>query len=114
MKFFEKINSAIDKGLTKAIFDHVRNYLMCAFLFAAGSYGMQNQSELFLSEYIGPSTGIALFILAGLLALLNFYDGVYKLTQLKYHNLISVLLFCIYILLSFRIVEITLGYRIGV
>ena len=114
MKIFDNLNSAIDKDLTKMIFDHVRNYLMCAFLFAAGSYGMENQSDLFLSEYIGSTTGSIIFILATLLALLNFYDGLYKFSKLKYHVLLSTSLFCIYILLSLRLIEITFGYRSGV
>ena len=36
MKLFKRFNDALDEGLSKSIFDHVRNYLMCSFLLAIG------------------------------------------------------------------------------
>lgn len=114
MKFFKLLHSALDKDLPKAIFDHVRNYLMCAFLFAAGSYGMEHQSELLFASFIGKSTGIVIIILATFLALLNFYDGLYKFSKYKYHSALNIFLILSYIMVSIRIIEITWGYRIGI
>ena len=113
MKLLNSLHSALDKDLTKAVFDHVRNYLMCAFLFAAGSYGIENQSELFLASFLGQTTGQVIIVSATLLALLNFYDGLYKFSKYKYHYSLSAVLIFIYIIISLRIIEITWGYRLG-
>lgn len=37
MKAIERINDALDSGATKQIFDHVRNYLIGAFILAIGT-----------------------------------------------------------------------------
>jgi len=114
VKLLKSLHSGLDKELTKAVFDHVRNYLMCAFLFAAGSYGIEYQSELFLASFVGQAPGILIIILATLLALLNFYDGLYKFSKYKYHYSLSVVLIFFYIIFTLRIVEITWSYRLGV
>jgi len=113
MKLLNSLHSALDKDLTKAVFDHVRNYLICAFLFAAGSYGIENQSELFLASFVGQAPGKLIMIIAALLALLNFYDGLYKFSKYKYHYSLSAVLIFFYIIFSLRIIEITWGYRLG-
>ena len=113
MKLVKSFHSALDKGLTKAVFDHVKNYLVCAFLFAAGSFGLENQSEIFLASYLGRAPGILIISLATLFALLNFYDGLYKFSKYKYHYILSAVLIFFYIIFSLRIIEITWGYRLG-
>ena len=37
MKMIKWLNSALDRGVSKQVFDHVRNYMICAFILAVGT-----------------------------------------------------------------------------
>jgi hypothetical protein len=37
MKALERFNTALEMGFSKAVFDHLRNFLMCSFLLAVGA-----------------------------------------------------------------------------
>mgnify|MGYP007010887375 CR=1 FL=1 len=44
---FEHFNTALQAGLTKAVFDHARNYLICAFILAVGTNELKNRTVTF-------------------------------------------------------------------
>jgi hypothetical protein len=51
------LNAAVESGATKAVFDHIRNYLHASLFFAAGSYASQDTSSAFFGLYRSDSLG---------------------------------------------------------
>jgi hypothetical protein len=47
MKAIERLNDALDNGASKQIFDHVRNFLMGAFILATGTTEFRQQGNQF-------------------------------------------------------------------
>lgn len=112
MKLIHNLNTALEEGLTKAIFDHLRNFLMCTFLLAIGSYALKQHSGMFLGLVPLETTGGGIIALSIVLILLNLYDGILKLRKKKYHWSLSWILASIYIFLSLRIVEMAWDFRV--
>lgn len=108
------LNNAIERGLVKEIFDHVRNYLMCAFLLAMGTFSMAQNRGFYFDDIPRLTTGIVVVILGTLLALLNFYDGIRKLRRVRNNQYLNIVLIILYVVLSERIVEIAWQFRTGV
>ena len=111
MTTLSRLNSAIDAGITKSIFDHLRNYLICALLFAAGMHVYNFPSSSFFGLFKHNYSGSGIIFIACLLSLLNFYDGVRKLARYRFNLLIIFILFMIYVFFSVRIVEIIFEFR---
>ena len=111
MKVFERLNLALDDGLSKKIFDHVRNYLMCVFLLAVGISEFQKHTVLLFGFAPIQYAGATLIGLSCVLIGLNLYDGVRQLSKLKYHYIFTICLVILYIFLSVRIVEMALNFR---
>lgn len=85
MILIKKFHNSLEQGLTKNIFDHVRNYLMCAFLMATGTYAMKYGSGGLLDIVTSEFTGVGIIALGFILALLNLYDGIYRMSKFKHH-----------------------------
>ena len=113
MILIKKFYNSLEQGLTKDIFDHVRNYLMCAFLIATGSYAMKYGSGGLLGVVTNEYTGIGIIALGFILALLNLYDGILRLSKFKHHLFLDIVLILLYIFISERIIEISWGFRLG-
>lgn len=111
MKRLEAFNKALDDGLTKAIFDHLRNYLMCTFLLAIGSYALKQHSGMFLGTVPLKTTGVGIIALSVTLILLNLYDGILKLSRKQYPKFFTYLLVILYIFVSLRIIEMAWDFR---
>ncbi len=105
------INRFIDSGEMKALFEHVRNLLVCAMLFASGSYATGDSSRVFLGTIVGTTAGVLIIIVAGILTVMNMWDGVRRLSKLKRPLLLRMVLFVVYLSLALRIVEITWPFR---
>ncbi|WP_347900687.1 hypothetical protein [Pseudomonas purpurea] len=110
-KFWNWYLALLDNDLNAKIFDNIKNLLVCALLFAAGTNALQGHHELFLG-FFGPTlTGWGLIAVSGCLMVLNVSDGVRKLSNLRYHILLQVLFCLLYLVLAVRIVEIVWGFR---
>jgi hypothetical protein len=46
METLERLNIAMDRGISKDIFDHLRNFLMCAFLLAIGTNEVKEHTSI--------------------------------------------------------------------
>jgi hypothetical protein len=107
----KKINGALDRGLTKKIFDHVRNYMICAFVLAIGTTELRQQGNQFF-DFVPPGyAGIGVISFAAILICLNLYDGLRKIWITKYHISLSVALVLLYLFLSVRVVEMAWDFR---
>ena len=110
VKMFDKLKSAIDKGLVIYVFTHIRNYLLCITIITAGFFALETEYDAL------PGLGLALIteelaagitILVGLiLTLLNLYEAIYRLSTIKFHVILNILLISVYIIITFRIAEI--------
>ena len=111
MSIFAKINSAIDEGVFKDIFTHIRNYVVCSLLLAAGFYAVKNPRNLLLGTKADEVAGVVTLVFGFLLILLNLYDGIYRLSKYKRHFLLNISLFVIYLFVTLRIFEIIWNFR---
>lgn len=109
--YLQHLNQALDRGLTKEVFDNLRNFLMCSLLFAAGSEALHDPGQLFFGLFAWSLAGWGLIALAAALTLLNIWDGLHKLAQLKHHLLLQLLLCLVYVVLALRVVEIVWNFR---
>jgi hypothetical protein len=114
MKFIDRFNMALHMGLSKEIFDHLRNFFMCAMLLALGTMEIRyHASSTFFGLIPGQYSGTGVVALAFILLALNFWDGIRKLSRHRYHVLFNLGLILTYIFISVRIVEMAWNYRIS-
>ncbi len=113
MKIPERLNASIDADVSKVIFDHLRNFLMCAFLLSIGTNEVKQHSSLLFGLLSSEYTGYGVIALATVLILLNLYDGVRKISNTRYHVLMTIVLVSLYVFFSIRVVEIAWNFRIN-
>jgi hypothetical protein len=111
MKIIRQINTALDEGLAKSVFDHIRNFLMCAFLLSIGTAEFKQHTSHFLGLVSSSYSGIGVIGLSIILICLNLYDGIRKISRTRYHLILTIILISIYIFLSIRVVEMTWNFR---
>ena len=111
MKAIERVNDALDNGASKQIFDHVRNYLIGAFILAIGTTEFRQQGNQFF-EIIPPGyAGLGVISFAAVLISLNLYDGIRRISSSKYHLSLTLGLVVLYLFLSVRVVEMAWDFR---
>lgn len=113
MEFVKRLNAALDRGLSKQIFDHLRNYLMCSFLLAIGVVAYRQQEGLLLGYLVVRYSGIGIIGLACLLFSLNLYDGIRQISAARYRPSLVILLIAIYVLIAMRVIELAANFRTG-
>ena len=94
---FKQINSAVENVPSKAIFDHLRNYFMCAFLLAIGTFEFRAQTNSFFGLIQSQYSGAGVIGLSCVLIGLNFYSGIRSISKSKYHLIFTLGLVLIYI-----------------
>jgi len=111
MQSIKKFNTALDKGLAKAVFDHVRNYMMCSLLLAIGVSGFDDSTNLLFNLVPNTYSAISLVTLSVVLFCLNLYDGIRVLSKSNYHTIYIFGLIGIYIAMSVVVIELTSSFR---
>ena len=106
-----KNNEILDNDLSKPIFDHLRNYLMCSFLLAIGIAEVKQQSGLFFDLVSSVYAGVAIIALSCALFSLNLYDGIRKISQYKYRSMYTIGLIVAYMVMSIGVIEIAVSFR---
>ena len=111
MKPIKRLNSALDRGVIKQIFDHVRNYMICAFILAVGTTELrQTESQFF--DLIPPGyAGLGVIFVASILICFNLYDGIRRISKSKYHISLTIGLVVLYLFISVRVVEMAWDFR---
>ena len=102
---------ALDDQIVKPIFDHMRNLLMCATVFAVGAYVMRNPSKAFVNEALEQCAGIGIITVAAILTFLNLADGVHRLTRAGYNVFWRLLFLALYTFMSLRILLVAWQFR---
>ena len=113
MKLFARFNSALDQGLSKAVFDHIRNYLICSFLLAIGLAEARQQSDLFFGLFVVQYSGVALIGFSGLLFLLNLFDGIRSISKHRISLAYTMLFVLVYAITSVGIIELASSFRLS-
>ena len=113
MKLITRFNATLDQGLSKAVFDHIRNYLICSFLLAIGIAEARQQSDLFFGLFVVQYSGVALIGLSGLLFLLNFFDGIRSISKHRFGLVFTVLFVLVYAIMSVGIIELASSFRLA-
>jgi len=111
MKIIKKFNVDLDKGLAKAVFDHVRNYMMCSLLLAIGVPGFDDNADLLINLIPNTYPAISLVALSFILYCLNLYDGIRVLSKSNYHTVYILGLVAVYIAMSVVVIELTSSFR---
>lgn len=106
------INSFIDSGKMKALFEHVKNLVIFSLLLALGTNDLQQQKSDIFGFFPSHYLGIGVVTLASILILLNLYDGIRKLSKLEHHKLLTLFIILLYIFLTIRVVEVAWYYRL--
>jgi len=110
-KLWKRYLHLLDSGLCSQVFDNVKNLLVCALLFAAGTNTLAGTRELFLGVMASSVAGWGLILVSALLMAVNISDGIHRLAKLRYHLVLQLLLFLVYVLVAARVVEIVWGFR---
>jgi hypothetical protein len=103
-----------DEGGVEEIFSHLRNLLVATVIMAAGSYAIRQASDV---EIFGVlDLEIAGFAVGGIgfvLVVLNFIDGLIKLSKLGSPFALRIALVALYFFFSMRLVQFVVLLRAG-
>ena len=113
MNIFNQFNIALDEGLTKTIFDHIRNYLMCALLLAIGTAEFNQHTSQIFSFVPNNYSGTGVIGISCILIFLNLYDGIRKISNSGHHVIFIIGLIFLYMFISVRVVELSWNFRIA-
>jgi len=111
MKTFKRLDAALDQGISKAVFDHLRNFLICAFLLAIGTNEFREHTSILFGLISSQYSGLGVIAISCLLIALNLYDGIRKISRTKYHVIFTIILIVLYLFLSIRVVEMAWNFR---
>jgi hypothetical protein len=111
MSIIAKFNNAIDKGIIKDIFLHIRNYAVSSMILAAGFYEIKHPRKLLLGAKADEVAGFITIVFGIILLLLNLYNGIYKLSKYKQNLLVHGFFLVAYIVITVRIFEIIWHFR---
>jgi hypothetical protein len=111
VKIIKYFNSALDRGLIKQVFDHIRNYLIGAFILAIGTTELRQQEREFFDLVPAAYAGWGVISLAAILISLNLYEGIRRISKSKYHFVFTIALVLLYLFLSVRVIEMAWDYR---
>ena len=101
----------LDHDLNTKVFDNVKNLLVCALLFAAGSNALNGNQQIFLGLWGSQLTGLGLIVVSAVLMLMNISDGLHRLAKLRYHALLQAFFCLLYLVIAVRVVEMVWGFR---
>jgi len=111
MNKIKRFNIALDKGLSKSVFDHVRNYMLCSLLLAIGITAYKQKSLLLFDLVPTSYSGISIIMLSCVLFCLNLYDGIREISKSKYHTIYTWGLIFLYISMSVGVIELASSFR---
>ena len=109
---WKKYLALLDADLSATVFDNIKNLLVCALLFAAGTDALQGDHQLFMGFVGSTLAGWGLIIVSAALLLLSISDALHRLSKLRHPVVLQVILFLLYLVLAVRVVEIVWSFRV--
>lgn len=103
-----------DRGGLEEIFRHARNLVVATLVTAAGIHAVENPDlieakgllNISVAGYIVFAIGIALF-------LMNFVDGLYRLSKIRRHVALQLLVAAVYVIVTIRVAQLILALRMS-
>ena len=111
MGIIRRFNAALDRGLSKSVFDHVRNYMMCSLLLAIAVRGFDEQTDLLFDLIPNTYSGISLVALSIVLFCLNLYDGIREISKSGHHPFFIIGLVVLYVAMTIVVIELASSFR---
>ncbi|MDB5502933.1 MAG: hypothetical protein JWR89_2835 [Tardiphaga sp.] len=99
-------------GAVSGLFGHVERIIVGTLIVSAGAHVSSNEPAIVLFGYLRHSLvgrGVELFGIA--LLVLNFIDGLYKLSKLDWHAAFQIAMTFCYFALSVRLIQLILAFR---
>ena len=99
---------------SKEVFTHVEKMIVATLIISAGAHVSSDEPAILLFGYLRHGLvgrGVELFGIV--LLILNFLDGLYKLSKLDWHTAYQILMSLCYFALSVRLVQLILAFRGG-
>ena len=99
---------------SKEVFTHVEKMIVATLIISAGAHVSSDEPAILLFGYLRHGfvgRGVELFGIV--LLILNFLDGLYKLSKLDWHTAYQILMSLCYFALSVRLVQLILAFRGG-
>ncbi|KQU98356.1 MULTISPECIES: hypothetical protein [Ensifer] len=103
-----------DNGGLEEIFRHVRNLVMATLVIAAGMHAIENGRSLEIKGL--PNIAVAGYIVSVIgtvLFLLNLADGLHRLSKVRRHLALQILLLAIYVFITLRVTQLVLALRMS-
>ena len=97
---------------SKEIFSHVEKMIIGTLIVSAGAHVSSTEPSIVLFGYLRHGLigrGVELFGIA--LLILNFLDGLYKLSKLNWHTAYQIVMALCYFALSARLIQLILAFR---
>lgn len=96
----------------RAVFGYVERIIVGTLVVSAGTHISTNEPTIMLFGYLRHGLvgrGVELF--GVILLVLNFLDGLYRLSKSQWHTVLQIIMTLIYVALSVRLVELILAFR---
>ncbi|MCB1642768.1 MAG: hypothetical protein KDI37_13630 [Xanthomonadales bacterium] len=103
MKIIEQLHNALNRGITADIFNNLRNLVTCTMVLAAALAASRNHQAVTRFGDFSGSLGSFIAFVAIVLAVLNLYDGAYRISRRGKNSAVVVVFVAVYAALSFRI-----------
>lgn len=110
-KLWSQYLALLDADLSAKIFDNIKNLLVCALLFAAGTDALQGDHQPFMGLWGSTLAGWGLIVLSAILLLLNISDALRRLAKQRHHLVLQIFMCLLYLILAVRVVEIVWSFR---
>lgn len=97
---------------SRSIFGHVEKMVLGTLIVSAGAHVSSNEPAIVLFGYLRHGLigrGVELF--GVILLVLNFLDGLYRLSKLQWHVAYQIVMSMCYIALSVRLIQLILAFR---
>ncbi|VXC50221.1 hypothetical protein [Pseudomonas sp. 8O] len=101
----------LENDLCTKVFDNVKNLLVCALLFAAGTSALHSEQSMFLALVGAKLTGSGLILISAVLMFLNISDALHRVARLRYRMIIQIFLWSFYLVVAIRMVQLVWSFR---
>ena len=98
--------------VSREMFSHVEKMIIGTLIVSAGAHVSSDEPAIVLFGYLRHGLvgrGVELF--GVILLVLNFLDGLYKLSKLDWHAAYQIVMSLCYIALSVRLIQLILAFR---
>lgn len=101
----------VEHGI-KSVFEHVEKIIVGTLIISAGAHVSSTEPAIQLFGYLRHNyvgLGVELFGIA--LLIMNFVDGLFKLSRRPWHLTLQIILAASYFVLSVRLIQLILAFR---